>query len=202
MKTETTTITTTLSFTYSAYRDLVIRLAETGATTGVEQTPERIEATKLNAQRMKRIDKQIQIREDLASLIQSINKRYNWTVIAEAWCGDGAQNLPVISKLASLNPNIELKIILRDENPDIMDQHLTKGSRSIPILICTDTFGVEFCIWGPRPHKIAEMATNFKYAYPYASHDEFVKHLHLWYAKDKGESIQEDFLLLTPEWKK
>ncbi|MBI4930363.1 MAG: thioredoxin family protein [Bacteroidetes bacterium] len=202
MKSETIIINSITSFSYSAYKDLVIRLSETESTTGIEQTIERIEATKLNAFRMKRIDKQIQISESLAKLIKSVNRKWRWTVLVEAWCGDGAQNIPIIEKMASINPNIDLKIILRDENTDIMDKHLTNGSRSIPILICVDEMtNKEIGIWGSRPQKIMEMAKNFKSENPNSTHDEFVKYLHLCYAKDKGKSIQNDFLLLILSWK-
>lgn len=134
MKSETP-IKATNVFTYSSYRDLVIHLSETGSTTGAEQTPEKIEASKLNAHRMKRIEKQIQIKEDLTLQIKRIKRKLKWTVLVEAWCGDGAQIVPVIAKMASLNSNIDFKIILRDENLDIMDKHLSNGARSIPILI-------------------------------------------------------------------
>jgi hypothetical protein len=189
------------SWGYSDYRNFVIQLSESKSTSGVEQSIERIEATKLNAQRMKRIDKQIVIGKDLSDLIKRVNQKWNWLVIAESWCGDGAQNLPVISKMGSLNVNIDLKIILRDENPEIMDKNLTNGARSIPILICTDEIsGDKIGIWGPRPKQIAEKVKEFKSANPNISHHEFVKNVHLWYAQDKGESIQNDFLKLIPAW--
>lgn len=191
------------SFSYSSYRDLVVRLSDTGNTTGYEQTAERIEATKLNAHRMKRIEKQARIREELVRQVKHIEQKWNWTIVAEAWCGDGAQNIPLIAAMASFSPNIDLKIILRDENPAIMDKHLTNGKRSIPILICMDeTTQKEIGVWGPRPENIARIAGIFKLKNPMISHDEFVKHLHLWYAKDKGESLQQDFLLLLPLWRK
>src|ERR1051326_1487788 len=118
------TMSLTRSFTYSSYRDLVAELAAKNSTTG-EPTPERIEATKLNAVRMKRIEKQVIVRKDLEELVKKIRSKWQWIVLAEAWCGDGAQNIPVIAKIASLNPNIELGIVLRDENPELMDRHLT-----------------------------------------------------------------------------
>jgi hypothetical protein len=120
-----------------------------------------------------------------------------WVMIVESWCGDAAQNLPIIAKLASLNPYIELMIILRDENPDIMDLHLTNGSRSIPKLIILDpVFKSLLKEWGPRPAAIQKMVKEYKLANPEVTHDEFVKNLHLWYAKDKGLSLEQDLLSL------
>lgn len=195
-------LTLTRQYTYAEYRDLVIRSAYSNSTTGPDQSSERINATKLNAQRMHRLDKTININPALSALLKQIEKKWKWIVLAESWCGDGAQNIPLIAKMAELNAHIDLKIILRDENPDIMDTHLTSGSRSIPILICIDsTTGKEVGLWGPRPHHISEMTKKFKMENPEISHDDFVKHLHLWYAKDRGESLQRDFIALVPRWK-
>lgn len=195
-------IVQTRYFTYPEYRNLVLALAENNGTTGPDQTAERIDATKINAQRIKRLEKTVTISEQLSELVKSVNKKWKWVVLVESWCGDGAQNIPVIDKIVALNPDIDLVLLLRDENPEIMDKHLTNGSRSIPILICTDVqTGKEIGTWGPRPKYIAEMVKNYKTENPTVSHDEFVKNLHLWYAKDKGESIQKDFLLLVQSWK-
>ena len=61
----------------------------------------------------------------------------DWLVLTEAWCGDAAQSLPIINKMAEVSDNITLRLILRDENLDVMDQFLQNGrSRSIPKLIC------------------------------------------------------------------
>ena len=59
-------------------------------------------------------------------------------VIAEDWCGDASNTVPIIAKLAARLPGLELRVILRDENPEVMDQYLTNGARSIPIVIALD----------------------------------------------------------------
>lgn len=121
--------------------------------------------------------------------------------MAETWCGDGAQNIPIIAKIAATSPNIKLTILFRDENPDIMNAYLTNGSKSIPKLICKDAqTKQDIGTWGPRPSDIQQMVLQFKSENPTASHEEFVKNLHLWYAKDKGVSIQKDFATLLPQW--
>lgn len=188
-------------YSYSEYKVLVVLHSETGTTTGKEVLPERIEATKINAQRMKRIDKQIKINDDLQIALENITDKWTWILIAESWCGDGAQNIPIISKMAECSTNIELKIILRDENPDIMSAHLTNGSRAIPKLICINSeTGKEVGTWGPRPLAIQNLVKTYKIQNPDVPHDEFVKNLHFWYAKDRGESLQKDFEQLISEW--
>jgi hypothetical protein len=189
------------AYSYTDYKKLVISYAEKGGTSGNEQLPERIEATKLNAQRIKRIDKQIELSNEIQETIAKIFEKWTWIVLVESWCGDGAQNLPVVAKIAECSPNIKLKILLRDENLGIMDAYLTNGSRSIPKLICINsTTNEEIGTWGSRPVKIQQMVKEYKAQNPQSSHDDFVKSLHLWYAKDKGESLQKDFEKLLNQW--
>ena len=188
-------------FTYDEYRSYIDHCVENNCTSGNEQTSEKLEATKLNAVRIKRIDKQIELVPELKNVLSRLHRKLTWVILTEAWCGDGAQNIPVIAKIAGYSPNIELKIILRDDNPEIMDRYLTNGSRSVPKLVCFDTLtGNELGTWGARPAKIQAMVKEFKSANPNVSHDEFVKNLHLWYEKDKGEAVQADFIALIKSW--
>lgn len=189
------------AYSYVDYRNLVATYAVQGRTSGTDQLLERIEATKLNAHRMRRIDKQIELNDSLKKIIQNINKKITLIVIAESWCGDGAQNIPLIAKISEISSNIDLKIIFRDENIKIMDAYLTNGSRSIPkvIFVDSETKG-ELGTWGPRPAKIQEMVKEYKMQFPESSHDEFVRNLHLWYAKDMGEALQNDFEKLLSAW--
>lgn len=190
-------------FSYAEYVDLVVDCATKGCTTGPEQSKQRIEATKLNAHRMLRISKQTELDPKLIALVKGISKKWDWVIIAEVWCGDGAQNIPIIAKIAALNRNIDLKIILRDDNDDFMNAYTTEGSRAIPKLICFESGTKnEIGTWGPRPTVISAMVKEFKKNNPAVSHDEFVKNVHLWYAKDKGASIQSDFYSLLNSWNK
>src|ERR1035437_785574 len=89
---------------FSTYKELVAQCAVNKTTTGSELLPERIEATILNAQRMKRIDKQLVVDSRIQKELEKLKNKWNWVVLAESWCGDGAQNIPVIAKIASLSP--------------------------------------------------------------------------------------------------
>lgn len=109
-------------------------------------------------------------------------------VITESWCGDSAQNLPVISKIARLNSNIALRIILRDSNLDIMDNYLTNGvSRSIPILVAFDMDGNEIFRWGPRPKPAMQLVKKFRERG--IVKEEYYKKLHLWCGRNKGREL-------------
>lgn len=181
---------------YEEYKDLVFSYASNGKSTG-EGLIEQVKATKLNAQRIKRLDRIYLPSDVLKELVCKIHFQTKWIVITESWCGDGAQNLPLIAKLAGLNPKIQLIIVLRDENPVLMDAHLTSGSRSIPKLISVDLANESVIFeWGPRPHDIAFRARQLKNESPDISHDEFVEKIQLWYFQDKGASFEKDFISL------
>jgi len=184
----------TKSYNYDEYKKLIIKYAEEYTTSG-EELKERIAATLINAQRMKRIDKQCIINYNLHTLTSQINKKQRWLVISETWCGDSAQCIPVIAKIAELNENIKLEIIFRDEHLDVIDSFLTNRSRSIPKLICIDeeTESINF-IWGPRPKAIQDKVLELKKNNHEITHDELVKNIHLWYAQDKTKSIQSEFI--------
>lgn len=184
--------------TYEEYRDLTAALVEQGRTTGPEQTDELIAYTKLNKARMDRIDKQMLVDPELQKLLLQ-TKEQTWLVLSEAWCGDAAQNLPVLSAMANSTPKIFLHVALRDQHLDLMDKYLTNGGRSIPKLIAfsTDT-GDELFQWGPRPMHGQQMVLDRK-ALPESEqlpYEQFTTELHKWYAKDKGNSVQQEFVEL------
>jgi len=188
------------AFTYNQYRELIDKLLERGRTTGDKDSEEIIHYTRMNVQRMKRQDKQISLNESLKEKLKNLGSDWIWLVITEGWCGDAAQNIPVINKMAEAAPNIELKFILRDEHPEIMDQYLTDGSRSIPKLVCLDAESLEeIGTWGPRPAVIQEKAMQWKDD-PEISKEEWAEKLHKWYADNKTEEQQKEFEQLIEEW--
>ena len=157
------------------------------------------EYTKLNLHRSSRVDKTFKVNENLCNAIKSITKPQIWMVITEDWCGDSAQNLPYIAKIASCNPLIDLRIILRDENLDIMDLYLTNGkSRSIPKLVVFDKEGNELMQWGPRPKEAQDLVNKAKEEN--LPKNEFIEKLHLFYGKNRGKALEEEFnnLFISP----
>lgn len=91
---------------------------------------------------------------------------------------------------------------MRSENPDLMDAHLTNGTKSIPKLICIHTnSGKEIGDWGPRPAIIQEKVKKLKSENPLITAQEFSRNLHLWYASDRGAALQNEFFNLIKKWK-
>lgn len=184
------------ALTYKEYRILVNELAKQGKTTGAEQKESLIEYTRLNSRRMKRWDKTFKLPEWAFELLEKFDKPVLWIVLTESWCGDAAPSIPVMNMLAEASHNITLKLVLRDENPDLMDRFLTNGSMSIPKLIMVDQHSNQVLnTWGPRPSKATELVESYKAEHGELS-PEFKQDLQLWYNKDKGENILQDLLSL------
>ncbi|NDK55789.1 thioredoxin family protein [Pontibacter fetidus] len=186
--------------TYQQFKTLTEDLVAQGKTTGDEQTEQRINFTKLNQQRMKRVEKQFVIEPELSALLVQKKQDWNWLVLVESWCGDGAQLLPAITAIAEQTPGITLTVLLRDENPELMNTCLTNGSKSIPKLICEDAeTGERLFTWGSRPSAIQQQVVQFKAGNPDAGHDELVQQVQLWYAKDRSHALQQDLISLVRE---
>lgn len=151
---------------------------------------------KLNFQRTSRIHKTFKPSEKIISAMKSIDNPQFWMVITENWCGDSAQSLPYIYEISKLNSNIEMKIILRDKNLDIMDNYLTDGkSRSIPKMVVFNEFGEELFQWGPRPTELVNQIDIWKSEG--LSKDDYIEMIHLWYAKNKGKNLEAELIALV-----
>ena len=202
METDILTINKTISeslnnsMTYAEYRTLVTNLVDQHSTTGNEKTEDLINYTILNDKRMKRWDKTVKVSEEMKSIINKLNRKVTWLLITESWCGDAAHIVPVINKVAELNDNIDLRVVLRDENEALMNQFLTNGGKAIPKLIIIDNLTNEVLnTFGPRPTVAKNMVNAYK-----AEHGmltiEFKEDLQRWYNKDKGQSTIEDLVQL------
>jgi thiol-disulfide isomerase/thioredoxin len=179
---------------YNEYKDLVLQLINEGKSTGDNQNENLYNFTKLNNQRMKRLDKQTKLSEDALGKTKRIQKDFTWLVLTESWCGDASQTLPVINKFAEANEKINLKVVLRDENEDLMNQFLTNGSKSIPKLIVLDNSSNEVVgSWGPRSEMAAKMVTDYKNKNGKID-DQFKIDLQNWYNSDKGANIEKELL--------
>lgn len=181
----------TNTFTFDSYKTFVHDLVEQRKTSGPDQREDLIHYTELNAKRMKRIEKTTVLTEGLKNQLSRIREQMNWVLISEAWCGDAAQIVPVLGIMAEQNTNIDLKIILRDEHLDIMDQYLTNGGRSIPKLICLDEQGQEIFVWGPRPASIQKVVNDTK-AEGITDHAIIVERIQYAYNEDHTLSIQQE----------
>ena len=114
-------------------------------------------------------------------------------VLAEDWCGDASNTVPILAALAEAVPNVELRILKRDENPELMNRYLTNGTRSIPIAILLDESFEPAGRWGPRPAELQEYVLSDR-----AKGERPVKEIYAgarrWYARDRGETTLRELL--------
>ncbi len=149
----------------------------------------------LNQHRMSRVEKTYTVSEALAQQVKNLTHKTYWLILTEHWCGDAAQTLPAFHKVAERsNGNIELKLVYRDENPELMDAYLTGESRSIPKLIQLDAHYNVTGVWGPRPTEAQKLVKQLKSNPETASTYSTV--LHKWYAQNKQQALESEITKL------
>lgn len=150
----------------------------------------------MNWQRTSRLYRHFRPSEDALNLLSFLANPLQWLVVVEPWCGDVSQSLPVMARMAEASNNrINLRVAYRDQNPELMNAHLTNGvSRSIPILIQLDSAFKVLGTWGPRPAEaqalVAKLTSDSATAVNYG------EELHRWYAQNKQQAIQSELLAL------
>lgn len=189
------------SMTYAEYIKLIDDLLLDGKTTGPNQSEELFHYGKLNRQRIHRLEKTVKLTDSIVEKVKSTNRKMIWLIISEGWCGDAAQNIPAIEKIAAESENIETRYILRDENLELMDAYLTHGGRSIPKLIALDAETIEeLGNWGPRPQ--AAMDYFFEMKSQGLEKPQMMENIQRWYLADKEKSLQAEFENLLEVWTK
>jgi hypothetical protein len=135
------------------------------------------------------VDRHVRIPEWARDRAAALPAR-RYLVIAEDWCGDAANTVPVVARLVGLVPGTELRVLPRDDYPEAMDRYLTNGTRSIPIVIGLDPAFVETGHWGPRPSELQTWVLE-NGAMP---KEERYAEVRRWYARDKGETTLREVL--------
>lgn len=184
------------SYSYEEYRKHVSKLLLEGLSTGDTQSEDLTHYSTLNEVRMNRLDKTIEVPQEIKDKLAHLKTPHTFLVLSEGWCGDAAQILPVMDKMVKESDKLDLKIVLRDENDQLMNEYLTNGARSIPKLVLIENeTGVARGSWGPRPHDAAKLITDFKEKYGVVN-EEAKTELQKWYLHDKGHSTMEEITLL------
>ena len=178
---------------YSDYKELHKRLVGENRTTGGHTEPAYLEYTQLNWQRIKRWEKQAKLTDQEINWLKEQKASVRWVVLTEPWCGDAAPSLPLMAKIAEIHPSLELEILLRDDNIELMNQFLTGGAQSIPKLI--QYSGDTISSWGPRPEGAARMIDDYKIQH--GKLDATAREqLQQWYNENKGREIVSELLVL------
>jgi hypothetical protein len=184
------------TYSYEAYRTRLQSLLVEGKTSGDEQSEDLVHYSQLNETRMNRLDKTIEITPEIQLFLANLETEYIWLVLSEGWCGDAAQILPVVNKMAQLSDKVELKIVFRDENPELMDLFLTNDGKAIPKVILVKKNKLEMIAdWGPRPAEAVRLIVDYKAKFGIV--DETAKtELQMWYLHNKGVSTQNEIVSL------
>ena len=123
----------------------------------------------------------------------ALGSRRKLMVISEDWCGDASNTVPVIARFAEVAPSVDVRVVKRDEHPELMDLYLTHGARSIPLVVVLDEGFRPIGRWGPRPTELQEMVLREKKVGERPM-DEIYRDVRRWYARDRGESTLRELL--------
>ncbi len=130
-------------------------------------------------------------RDELTARVEATGQRWHLLVLAEDWCGDAVNVLPFIARLADRAANLDLRVVGRDANPDLMDGHLTGKSRSIPVVIVLDATFTERGWWGSRPRKLQEWVLC---PGSLMSKAERYRDIRRWYVQDRGVAVLNEIV--------
>ena len=171
---------------YAAYQELFIQKSENPEAYTYGQY------IRMNLQRSSRLDRTFQLNEEQLQKVANLPAQ-TWLVISEHWCGDASQTVPVMAKIAEASQGkITLRLVYRDEVPELMQAHLTNGGMAVPKIVKLDTHAHLLSDWGPRPVKAQELVIALK-SNPETS-SNYSEELHKWYAKDKQQSTVNELL--------
>ncbi len=145
----------------------------------------------LNQRRMHRVEKTYTPSSEIIAQVSKLKHKTYWLILTEHWCGDASQTLPALNAIAELSAGkIEMKLVYRDKNDELMNAYLTNGTRSIPKLIQLDEQINVTGVWGPRPNVAQKLVKQLK-ANP-ATAAAYANELHLWYAKNKQQEMEKE----------
>ena len=128
---------------------------------------------------------------EISARVEAIGGHWHLLVLSEDWCGDSVNIVPVVAKLAESVSNMDMRILARDQNLDIMDTHLTGKSRSIPIVILLNNKFQDCGWWGPRPSPLQKWVIEQGMLLP---KDERYKEIRRFYARDRGLTTMHELV--------
>lgn len=183
------------SHSYTEYRIIVSKLIGEGKSTGKEQSSDLLHYSELNEIRMNRLEKTLKLDIEVEKTLQNLKSKQTWLVISEGWCGDAAQILPVIKLMSEASKNIDLKLVFRDENEELINLFLTNGAKSIPKLLILDENANLINHWGPRPEEAKNIIIEYKAKNGIVDEPAKIA-LQKWYLDDKGISTMKEIVVI------
>lgn len=101
--------------------------------------PEYVAQMRTNREAFERLLAEAAVSPEDRDALGALTGKVKILVITEDWCPDSLRTIPVLAGLVDGLPNVEMRLFLRDGNPDVMDQYLKRGQfRAIPVFALFD----------------------------------------------------------------
>ncbi len=151
-----------------------------------------VRTTTANVELWQTLARRAQVAVTAVARTQAIGGRWHLLVLAEDWCGDAVNSLPVLAKLTELADNVHLRVLTRDANLDLMEAHLSpRGARAIPVVMVLDADFAERGWWGTRPAALQRWVDDVGRTLP---NEERYREIRRWYARDRGASVLDEVI--------
>ena len=151
-----------------------------------------LDGVETNADLWRSIARRAEVPDGDVERVRALGRRWHLLVLAEDWCGDAVNTLPVLAKLADIADNLDLRVLSRDANPGLMDSHLApNGARAVPVVIALDADFVERGFWGSRPSPLKHWVESEGMSMP---RDERYREIRRWYARDRGATTLDEVI--------
>ncbi len=183
--------------TWKEYLDYAESILKNPTPTAPYDDPEYMEYTKMNAARTHRWLKTAPLLPNTQAFIPTISQPQQWVLITEPWCGDAAHITPIVYLMSTLNDKISLDIQLRDTDSEI-ENYLTHGTKSIPVLIVRDEHGKDLFHWSSRPAAAQKVYIDLKAQQ--VPVEEIKMAIQKFYNDDKAVAIQEEIMTLLKQY--
>lgn len=163
---------------------------------GAVPFPDWVAAARKNADLWRELATRARVAENVLDTVTGVPGHWHLLVLAADWCGDAVNTVPYVAKLAALSPNLELRVVDRAAQPELMAAHRTPRpalggepagySDSIPVVIVLDEDFEERGWWAPRPAELQEWF--WTEGQSFESKEERYRAIRAWYARDHGVS--------------
>lgn len=150
-----------------------------------------VDLTRKNTEFWRGVRRSSRVDDEIRDRAARITTPVRLLALSEDWCGDAVNTLPVVARLVEGMPDAQLRVLGREASPDLMNAHLTAGTRSIPIVIVYDAMFTERGWWGPRPSVLQAL---FQEELRLLAKDERNRQVRTWYARDRGRSTATEVL--------
>ena len=137
--------------------------------------------------------KRVEIPLEISARVDALGGNWHLLVLSEDWCGDAVNIVPIVAKLADSVTNMDVRLLARDQNLDIMDAHLTGTSRSIPVIILLNDKFQECGWWGPRPSPLEKWVKETGMLLP---KDVRYREVRTFYARDRGLTTMHEIVAM------